>query len=130
VFSLGVPLVGVPTTHAIAAHTSRAGRPVLAVMAAGRGRVVWSHHADGAIDGPHNTTVEELAAVAHSTGALVASEAELPGIEPVLVLPAGARVEQIARIGLNRLRAGERGDPARLEPIYAHGKRTREALPA
>jgi tRNA threonylcarbamoyladenosine biosynthesis protein TsaB len=127
-FSLGIPLLGISTTHAIAAQLDWADRPVVAVMTAGRGRVVWSRFEGGElIEGPRNTTVAELN---ESTGdALIAGETELlDGIEAVQ-LPAGGRVEQIARIGWARLLAGERDDAALLEPVYAHGRRT-EAVPA
>jgi tRNA threonylcarbamoyladenosine biosynthesis protein TsaB len=127
-FSLGIPLLGISTTHAIAAQLDWADRPVVAVMTAGRGRVVWSRFEGGElIEGPRNTTVAELQ---ESTGdALIAGETELlDGIE-VVQLPAGGRVEQIARIGWARLLAGERDDAALLEPVYAHGRRT-EAVPA
>jgi hypothetical protein len=90
--------------------------------------VVWSRFEGGElIEGPRNTTVAELN---ESTGdALIAGETELlDGIE-VVQLPAGGRVEQIARIGWARLLAGERDDAALLEPVYAHGRRT-EAVPA
>ena len=129
VFSLGVPLAGVPTTHAIAAHFAWTNRPVLAVMAAGRGRVVWGRYEGGnALDGPNNTTLDELRIAADVTKAIVASETELPIDRDALVLPAGARVEQIARIGWARFRAGERDEPALLEPIYVHGRRAQEAI--
>ncbi len=129
VFSLRVPLVGVPTTHAIAAHLAWANRPVMAVMPAGRGRVVWGSFESGrALEGPNNTTLDELRDAAEALGALVASEVELPDFGNGIVLPAGARVEQIARIGWTRIRAGERDDSARLEPIYAHGRRAQEAV--
>ncbi len=81
------------------------------------------------IVGPVNTTVEELRDIAQVSGALVASESEL-AVEHTLVLPAGARVEQIARLGWTRLNAGQRDDAASLEPIYAHGRRSQEAMPA
>jgi tRNA threonylcarbamoyladenosine biosynthesis protein TsaB len=130
-FSLGLPLVGIPTTDAIAAPLAWTNRAVLAVMPAGRGRVVWSRYeCDRAVDGPNNTTVAELHQAVEAFDALVASETELPLTGEVIPLPAGARVEQIARIGWARLRAGERADPALLEPIYAHGKRAQEATPA
>jgi tRNA threonylcarbamoyladenosine biosynthesis protein TsaB len=129
VFALSVPLVGVPTTNAIAAHLAWADHPVLAVMPAGRGRVVWGRFEGGvALDGPRNTTLDELRGAAKATGALVVSEIELPIDGNGIVLPAGARVEQIARIGWARIRAGEQDDPAGLEPIYAHGRRAQEAI--
>jgi tRNA threonylcarbamoyladenosine biosynthesis protein TsaB len=127
-FSLGIPVLGVRTTDAIAAQLAWADRPVIAVMSAGRGRVVWSRYTGGLqIDGPRNTTVDELRA--EIDVALVAGETDLlTGIETI-PLPAGGRVEQIARIGWTRWMAGERDDAALLEPIYVHGRR-QEAIPA
>jgi tRNA threonylcarbamoyladenosine biosynthesis protein TsaB len=130
VFSLGVPLVGVPTTDAIAAHLAWANRPVIAVMTAGRGRVVWSRYDPGSKgDGPHNTTLDELSLAVKGSGALVAGETELTVEDGAIVLPVGARVEQLARIGWTRMRSGQRDDPAMLEPMYAHGRRAPEAAP-
>lgn len=130
VFSLGVPLVGIPTTDAIAAQFGWLDRPLLAVMPAGRGRVVWSRYEGGLpIEGPLNTTLDELRIAAQRAGALVASETELSMVNS-LVLPTGARVEQIARLGWIRLEAGQCDDAALLEPIYAHGRRPQEAISA
>ena len=115
----------------VAAALAWTGRPVLAVMTAGRGRVVWSRYEPAAVqDGPHNTTVDELRTIASQIDALVAGETELlDGIESI-PHAAGARVEQIARIGWARFQNGERDDPAWLEPVYAHGRRAQDALPA
>ncbi|MCO5221098.1 MAG: tRNA (adenosine(37)-N6)-threonylcarbamoyltransferase complex dimerization subunit type 1 TsaB [Thermomicrobiales bacterium] len=129
-FAQGLPLVGVPTTDAIAATVAWAGRPVIAVMTAGRGRVVWTRYLNGLSQaGPRNTSVEELRAVV-APGDLVTGEVDrLQGVD---VIPAvmGARVEQVARIGWRRLQAGEADDASRLEPIYAHGRRAKDSVPA
>lgn len=120
-FSLELPVLGIPTTDAIAAQLGWTERPVVAVMTAGRGRVVWSRYERGALaHGPHNTTVEELRA--NIDGVVVAGETSALGDLPVAPLPAGWRVEQIARLGWDRLLAGERDDASLLEPIYAHGR--------
>jgi tRNA threonylcarbamoyladenosine biosynthesis protein TsaB len=131
-FSLNIPLMGISTTEAIAANFAWTERPVLAVMTAGRGRVVWTRFESGTPPhGPHNTSVDELRiAAAEGPGSFVAGDTELLVDIESMSLPAGARVEQIARLGWNRLRAGDTDDPALLEPIYAHGRRAQEALPA
>lgn len=128
-FSLGIPVVGIPTTGAIAAVFAWMETPVVAVMPAGRGRVVWSvFHRGDCLEEPQNTTLAELQA-ALPPGALVAGETErLPDLEAV-ALPSGARVEQIARLGWTRLMAGEQDDIVRLEPIYVHGRRNLDAIP-
>lgn len=126
-FSLKIPLLGIPTTDAIAAQLAWTGQPVIAVMTAGRGRVVWSRYERGRLDhGPHNTTAGELSAQAG--GALVAGEVDLLGDSETVDLPAGGRVEQLGRLAWNRLIAGEQDDAALLEPIYVHGRRA-EAVP-
>ncbi len=130
VFSLGVPLLGIATTDALAAQFAWLDRPLLAVMTAGRGRVVWSRYEGGSsIEGPVNTTLDELRIAATTFGATVISETELP-LDDAIVLPAGAQVEQMARLGWTRLRAGQRDDAASLEPTYAHGRRPQKAMPA
>lgn len=128
-FSLNLPIAGVPTTDAIAAHMSWVERSVVAVMTAGRGRVVWSRYEAGAhVDGPRNTTVEELRIA--SVDAMVTGETELLSGFETVSLPAGARVEQVARLGWSRLQRGDVDDPVTLEPIYAHGRRSPEAVTA
>lgn len=121
-FALDLPLIGISTTDAIAAQLAWTARPVIAVMIAGRGRVVWRRYDGGvAPDAPRNTTVDELRG--QLDGAVVAGEIDLlTGIEAI-ELPVGGRVEQIARLGWQRYRAGEQDDAALLEPVYAHGRR-------
>lgn len=127
-FSLNIPLLGISTTDAIAAQLQWTGRPVIAVMTAGRGRVVWSRYDSGAlVDGPRNTTVAELKDAVGD--ALVAGETKLLDGITSIELPAGGRVEQIARLGWTRFTRGERDDSAMIEPLYAHGRRS-EAVPA
>jgi tRNA threonylcarbamoyladenosine biosynthesis protein TsaB len=127
-FSLNIPLLGISTTDAIAAQLQWTGRPVIAVMTAGRGRVVWSRYETGAlVDGPRNTTVAELRDAVGD--ALVAGETKLLDGITSIELPAAGRVEQVARLGWTRFTNGERDDPAMIEPLYAHGRRS-EAVPA
>lgn len=129
-FSLGLPLVGVATTEAIAASVGQRDRTLVAVMSAGRGRVVWNRYAGGQPDGqPQNTTVTELLEAVGADALVVGEIDQAPGLE-VRPVPAGARVEQVARIGWERFRAGATDDPALLEPIYVHGRRPPESIPA
>ena len=114
--------LGYGSYSTIAAHLDWIDRPVIAVMTAGRGRVVWSRYEHGrATGGPRNTTVDELRG--HLDGELVAGEIELLTDLETTGLPAGARVEQIARLAWRRFLAGEQDDAASLEPVYAHGRR-------
>jgi tRNA threonylcarbamoyladenosine biosynthesis protein TsaB len=122
-FAMNIPLLGVSTTEAIASQLRWTDRPVIAVMTAGRGRVVWSRYETGTlVDGPRNTTVAELK---DSVGdALVAGETNLLDSIDAIELPVAGRVEQIARVGWARFTSGERDDPAMIEPLYAHGRRS------
>ena len=68
--------------------------------------------------------------MASGANTLVAGETELLDGVTAVPLPAGARVEQIARIAWTRFQDGNRDDPAVLEPVYAHGRRAQDAIPA
>lgn len=129
-FAWNLPLVGVPTTDAIAASVGWVGKPVVAVMSAGRGRLAWTTYVDGkALGPPQNTSTAELGAASTGDVILTGETEAIAHLDPV-EMPVGARVEQVARIGWRRLAAGERDDPAALEPIYAHGRRTVESRSA
>src|SRR5215217_1898818 len=69
----GVPLIGVPTLEATALAFVSCRTPIVAVVAAGRGRLVWARYEAGAdslteLSGPRNGTVSELIAELHDTG--------------------------------------------------------------
>lgn len=131
VLALGLPLLGVPTLAA-AALPFAGDRPVVAVVAAGRGRLVWAEYRGTAADWrlaapPRNGTIVELTAHLADSAALVTGElapeqeilvAALAG--PSLVPPAlrARRPAAIAELAWRRWLAGERDDPAALEPTY------------
>ncbi len=134
-FALGLPVVGVPTLDATAFPHVAGGRPVRAVLAAGRGRLVsglyrWQDGAARRVGEWANQTVEELAASIVEPTTVCG---ELDG-EPAQRLAALAPAAQIvspslgvrragclAELAWARLRRGEADDPAMLEPIYLHG---------
>jgi len=70
-----IPLIGIPTLDVTAAGGDASAQHVVAVLPAGRGRVVWQRYGRDADVGPHNTTVAELVdALADSPDALVVGE--------------------------------------------------------
>ena len=134
VFALGLPLLGVPTLDATAYPHAAGGRPVRAVLAAGRGRLVsalyrWGEGAPRRAGDYANTSADGLAALiveptlvcgeidAPLAGRLaaLASAAQLP--PPAL---RGRRAACLAELAWARLRRGEADDPAELEPVYLH----------
>ena len=137
VIALGVPLLGVPTLDAAAYPLAAAGTPVLAVAAAGRGRLVWAGYAErggrwGQVSSPRNGVVAELAADAAALGSPVvvageltdAQAEELGRLAAVRIQPTvlrGRRPAAVAALGWARFAAGEADDPAALEPFYLHG---------
>ncbi len=139
VLGLGVPLLGVPTLDAAALPFVTMGQPVVAVVSAGRGRLVWAPY--GVQSGgwrqtapPRNGLVTELAAdlVGRTTRSIVTGELN-PGQEDVLgaipgvSLPARIlrlrRPAAVAELAWARFRSGDADDPVVLEPTYLHGVR-------
>jgi len=132
-------VVGVPTLDIVAhamhdAHASQeAHTPLVAVLAAGRGRLVackyqWAKHAFAAEGKAWLTTARELGADWQETvrvcGELNAEERhELKkrlGARVELASPAASlrRAGYLAELGWARLRAGQVDAPATLAPIY------------
>ncbi len=135
VLGLGVALLGVSTLDVTAHPYAPFGRPVLAVVAAGRGRLVWAEY--GGNGGwrqsvpPRNGTVAELAAHAMelTEGVIVAGEltpeqeTALRDVAHAIVPPRTLRTRRpaaLADLAWHRFRAGEADDPITLEPLYVH----------
>lgn len=131
--SRGLKLIGVPTLDIVAQAMKGARRPVVAVLAAGRGRLCAARYrpsrgelrADGSA---WLTTASDLGADWDETvcvcGELEAEErralhARL-GSRIELATPAASlrRAGYLAELGWARLRAGQTDDPATLTPIY------------
>jgi tRNA threonylcarbamoyladenosine biosynthesis protein TsaB len=127
VLARDIPLVGVPTLAVAAAPAREAEPEVVAVLPAGRGRVVWQRFAGPDASEPRNTTVPELvAALADAPGALLIGE--LAEAHRAVVEAAHPRVRWehrrpalLADLARRRLAAGETDDPVTLEPRYLHG---------
>jgi tRNA threonylcarbamoyladenosine biosynthesis protein TsaB len=129
----GVPLIGVSTLAATALPFVACGQPIVATVAAGRGRLVWAHYrADGAgvmeTRPPRNGTIGELAEeLATAEGVIISGELDaqqveaITGIDGVIVPPAALRSRQpssLAEIGWRRWLAGQVDDATALEPVY------------
>lgn len=129
----GVPLIGVSTLRAAAFPFVACGRPVVATVAAGRGRLVWARYGVSAgdleeLDPPRNGVVAELAAQLEDTGQLIVTgeldddqETRLAAIPGVVVPARPLRIRQpgaLAAIVWARWQAGETDDPVALEPVY------------
>ncbi len=129
----GVPLVGVPTLAAAALPFVACGLPVVAAVAAGRGRLVWATFASGASGlqetrSPHNGTVAQLAeelAVAGPvvvTGEFDREQTLALSAHANVILPTPAsRVRQpgsVASLAWERWQSDNVDDATALEPVY------------
>lgn len=135
---LGIPIVGISTMEAIAHPYRQGSMPVVAVIDAGRGRVVWKDFDRGTPSGAaveaRNSSVDDfLAAVRElAPGVLVTGEMSpeivfrLRRIDGVIVPPRSGRLGRaasVAELALNRWGAGDTDDPAMIEPVYLHSAR-------
>lgn len=132
-FALDLPIVGVPTLQVAALPWTGLGRDVIAVVAAGRGRVVWQRFKsfDAPVGAPVNTSTDELR-IAALDGEPALVTGELPE-----ELAADLRERRVwvrdgqdgrrdplvlARLGDERF-VREGGDNlAMLEPRYVHSR--------
>ncbi|MGN6030392.1 MAG: tRNA (adenosine(37)-N6)-threonylcarbamoyltransferase complex dimerization subunit type 1 TsaB [Thermomicrobiales bacterium] len=130
VLARDIALIGVPTLAIAAAPFVQAGVPVLAVLPAGRGRVVCARvGASGRMDAPTNLAFADFADHAESEGVVVIGELsgeqrETLASRSVRVASAAASVRRpavLAELAMTRWAAGETDDPAALEPLYVHG---------
>ena len=117
----GVPIVGIPTLEIVVAM--HPAEEIIAVLPAGRGRVVWQRPGES----PTNSTLDELvAALADSPDPLLVGELS-PDQEAALTA-AGVRVQQehrdpavLLQLGAARIAAGDLDDAVTLQPTYLHG---------
>lgn len=113
-----VPLVGIPTLDIVFA--SHPDQDFVAVLPAGRGRVVWQERDHT----PTNSTVDEL--IEHVSGRTVIGE--LSPDQEAAVKAAGIVVTNEPRdprvllaLGARRIASGDLDDAVALEPTYLHG---------
>lgn len=137
-FARDLPLVGVPTLDAAALPFARARQTTIAVVQAGRGRLVWAVYSGGDADwrqtvSPVNGTPAELIDVcqAHGGAQTVTGELsealanDLAAISRVVIPPPALRSRRpgaVADLAWTRFRRGETDDPASLAPLYLHGR--------
>jgi tRNA threonylcarbamoyladenosine biosynthesis protein TsaB len=130
-YSASLPLIGVSTLDAVALPHVTCGMPVIAVLAAGRGRLLWSNYSGGHTSEPRNGTVDELASEIDAggidvliCGELLAVHRETLAQSPHTRLPPRSgvvrRASAVAELAYNRLLNGDFDDLVNLEPTYLH----------
>ena len=134
VLARDLPVVGVSTLLVTALPHVSVGRPAVAVVGAGRRRLVWAPVEDGPLEpavvaDPINGSPEELAGfVARLDGPVVVC-GEVPDElraawrdDARIACPrlSGRRPAALAHLGWNRWQRGEDDDPVTLEPVYVH----------
>jgi len=128
-----VPLIGISTLEATALAFSSCATPIVAVIGAGRGRLVWaSYEANGAglkqmrppRNGMVSELIEELRAFAPLlvTGELDDDQAGIiGGLEGISLPPLPVRTRQpgaLAELAWRRWQAGDVDDAGTIEPVY------------
>jgi tRNA threonylcarbamoyladenosine biosynthesis protein TsaB len=134
VLALDLPIIGISTLDVAAYPFVGIGLPVLATVAAGRGRLVWSEYEPGndvrQSTPPQNGTIDDLAAHALRispcviTGELTPEHANrFRGNPGIRLLPAAARTRRasaLAELAWPRFRNDDFDDAVELEPVYLH----------
>lgn len=113
-----VPLVGIPTLEIVFAQ--HPGEDIVAVLPAGRGRVVWQKRGQS----PVNASIPELIASVADADLV----GELTPDQEKQLREAGVsnQIEHrdpisLLTLGSQRLTADDVDDPVSLEPVYLHG---------
>jgi tRNA threonylcarbamoyladenosine biosynthesis protein TsaB len=129
----GVPLIGIPTLEATALGFATCGTPVIAVVGAGRGRLVWARYevsTEGLTQSrpPRNGTVSELSQELRGSGpVLVTGEIDddqaglIAQFDGVALPPLPLRMRQpaaLAALAWRRWRTGNVDEASAIEPIY------------
>jgi tRNA threonylcarbamoyladenosine biosynthesis protein TsaB len=129
----GVPLIGVPTLEASALAFASCGTSIVAVIGAGRGRVVWARYESSPAGltpshAPRNGTLSELVAELIGSGpVLITGEVDqdqaklIDSIDGVSIPSLAMRMRQpgaIAELAWRRWRAGHVDDASAIEPVY------------
>jgi tRNA threonylcarbamoyladenosine biosynthesis protein TsaB len=129
----GLPLIGVPTLEAAALAFASCQTPVVAIVGAGRDRLVWARYEVGAeglaqARAPRNGTVGDLIDDLNGTGPVLVTgeidedQAELiDRVHGVSIpsMPLRARDPgALAEVAWRRWRAGDVDDATEIEPVY------------
>ena len=117
----GVPIVGIPTLDIVFAM--HAGADIIAVLPAGRGRVVWQQRGES----PRNSTIDELiVALGDQPDALLVGEFSTE--QAAALATAGIHLQQehrdpaaLLRLGAARIAAADFDNAVTLQPTYLHG---------
>lgn len=126
VLAQGTPLIGIPTLD-IAAASADDAPDLVALLPAGRGRVVWQRYGVQADPDPRNTTVPELiAALEAMPESLVIGEVSPEHRTAIEEAHPHVRWEYrrpgvLADLARCRLARDDVDDPVTLEPLYLHG---------
>ncbi len=123
-------VIGVDTLDIAAAPYVEANVPCLALVPAGRGRVVWSRYGLGdEATTPVNASFAAFVDVVGShpaelvVGELTADQrAKVADIHGRMAAIPFRRPGVLARLAIDRWRRGDVDDPALLEPLYLHGR--------
>jgi tRNA threonylcarbamoyladenosine biosynthesis protein TsaB len=128
-----VPLIGVPTLEATAFALASCKSPIVAVVGAGRSRLVWARYEAGPeglvqVFAPRNGTASELAEELNRsdpvlvTGEIDDDQAQLiDRIDGVSVPPKPLRMRQpgaLAELAWRRWQAGGIDEATTIEPVY------------
>lgn len=135
VLALDLPLIGISTLDVTAHPFAGMGMPIVALVAAGRGRLVWGTYGANrrslaSAAPPQNGTVEELLehvrqmAPCVVTGELTSEQAEqVRSINGVALPPTSGRTRRassLAELAWDRFRQDDLDDAVELEPVYLH----------
>ena len=125
-------VIGVPTLDVTAAPHRMFGIPVVALVPAGRGRVVWAAYpTHGGASPVTNSSFDEFVATleAHRYSAVVGElspqqRARIDSIGVRVASPALSvrRPAVLAEIAYLRWQLGDVDEPTTLEPLYVHGQ--------
>jgi tRNA threonylcarbamoyladenosine biosynthesis protein TsaB len=131
--AVGTPLLGISTLEATALPFVGCGRNLIPVVAAGRGRLIWTPYSTDdegltALDLPRNGTVAELVEALSKFGpTIVCGElgdedaALVQSLPETIVPPLPIRLRQpgaFAALTRTRWQRGETDDATSIEPIY------------
>lgn len=132
---LDLPIIGVPTLAITAEPFRYAGRPICALVAAGRGRFAYAIYEDEGgslyetLPATHGTATEIATLLADYPSPIVCGEldaaagvieAAAPG---AIIPPIGVRERRpgaLAALAWRRILAGDIDDLVALEPVYLH----------
>jgi tRNA threonylcarbamoyladenosine biosynthesis protein TsaB len=129
----GLSLIGIPTLEATALGLAACATPVVAVIGAGRGRLVWACY-EATTEGltqlrpPRNGVVSELVEELSRSGPVVVTgelnddqARVIAQVDGVSLPPAPLRVRQpgaVAELAWRRWRAGDVDEAGVIEPVY------------